>query len=35
MTYNYDGKALINRLEGTALLAAYVAYFSYVIIENV
>ena len=35
MTYNYDGKSVINRLEGAALLAAFVAYFSYVVVQNV
>jgi len=35
MTYDYDGKGAVNRLEGIALLVAYFAYISYVIIENV
>lgn len=34
MTYEYDGKGRINRLEGGALLGAFIAYFSYVIIQN-
>ena len=35
MTYDYDGKSELSRLEGFALLAAYVAYLSYVVGENV
>ncbi len=35
MTYDYDGKGAVNRLEGIALLVAYFAYINYVIIENV
>jgi cation:H+ antiporter len=31
MTYDYDGKAQLSRLEGVALLTAYIAYSSYVI----
>ncbi len=34
MTYEYDGKGRINRAEGTALTAAYVAYVSYVVVQN-
>jgi cation:H+ antiporter len=34
MTYDYDGKALLSRLEGVALLAAYFAYFAYVVAQN-
>lgn len=30
MTYEYDGKGLINRVEGGALFLAYVAYITYV-----
>ncbi len=35
MTYDYDGKAKLSRLEGFALLAAYVAYTSYVVAQNI
>ena len=35
MTYDYDGKSEVTRLEGFALLIAYLAYISYVIVENV
>ena len=35
MTYDYDGKSDLSRLEGTALLTAYVAYFGYVVSQNV
>lgn len=35
MTYDYDGKGYISRLEGAALLAAYVAYITYVAVQNV
>ena len=35
MTYDYDGKSELSRLEGFALLAAYVSYLSYVVVENV
>ena len=34
MTYEYDGKGRINRLEGAALLGAFIAYFVYVILQN-
>jgi len=34
MTYDYDGKALLSRLEGVALLVAYIAYVSYVVAQN-
>jgi cation:H+ antiporter len=34
MTYDYDGKGHITRLEGIALLAAYLAYVGYVIAQN-
>ena len=34
MTYDYDGKARLSRLEGAALLAAYIAYVSYVVMQN-
>jgi len=35
MTYDYDGKARLSRLEGIALLIAYVAYISYVVAQNI
>jgi cation:H+ antiporter len=35
MTYDYDGKALLSRLEGISLLTAYIAYVSYVISQNI
>ena len=35
MTYDYDGKALLSRLEGIALLVAYIAYISYVVAQNI
>ncbi len=34
MTHDYDGKAKLTRLEGGALLVAYLAYQSYVIAQN-
>ena len=35
MTYDYDGKARLSRLEGAALLAAYISYEAYVIMQNI
>jgi cation:H+ antiporter len=35
MTYDYDGKSELSRIEGSALLAAYLAYSAYVITQNV
>lgn len=35
MTYDYDGKAELSRLEGFALLVAYIAYSGYVIAQNI
>jgi cation:H+ antiporter len=35
MTYDYDGKGKISRFEGVALVAAYVAYITYVVIQNI
>ncbi len=35
MTYDYDGKSEISRIEGSALLVAYVAFISYVVVPNV
>jgi cation:H+ antiporter len=34
MTHDYDGKARLSRLEGVALLIAYISYESYVIAQN-
>ena len=34
MTYDYDGKGHISRLEGAALLAAFLAYDGYVVAQN-
>ncbi len=35
MTYDYDGKAELSRLEGLALSVAYMAYVGYVIARNI
>jgi len=35
MTYDYDGKGQLSRIEGAALLAAYIAYDGYVIAQNI
>ncbi len=35
MTYEYEGRGQITRLEGFALLAAYLAYQAYVVVQNV
>jgi len=35
MTYDQDGKNSINRLEGAALLTAFVGYISYVTVQNI
>ncbi len=35
MTYDYEGKGLLSRLEGLALLMAYIAYGSYVVSQNI
>ena len=35
MTYDYDGKSRLSRLEGLALFTAYVAYSSYVVAQNI
>jgi cation:H+ antiporter len=35
MTYDYDGGGRINRFEGVALVIAYLAYISFVVIQNV
>lgn len=35
MTYDYDDHSALSRLEGIALLGAFIAYDSYVIVQNV
>ena len=35
MTYEYDGQGRINRIEGAALLIAFIAYVTYVIMQNI
>jgi len=35
MTYDYDGHSELSRLEGFALLAAFLAYDSYVVAQNI
>ncbi len=35
MTYEYEGRGQITRLEGVALIAAYIAYQAYVVVQNV
>jgi len=35
MTYDYDGKSELSRIEGAALVAAFVAYDAYVVLQNV
>jgi len=35
MTYDYDGKGRISRLEGGALLVAYLAFIAFVVVQNV
>lgn len=35
MTYEYDGRSTISRFEGFALVAAFVAYNTYVVVQNV
>lgn len=35
MTYDYDGKGTINRMEGLSLVTAYVAYITYVVVQSV
>ncbi len=35
MTYDYDGKSELSRIEGVALLIAFIAYDTYVILQNV
>ncbi|MEM7433306.1 MAG: calcium/sodium antiporter [Pseudomonadota bacterium] len=35
MTYDYDGKSELSRVEGFALLIAFISYHSYVVVQNV
>ena len=35
MTYDYDGKADLSRLEGIALLAAYICYLGYIVTQTI
>jgi cation:H+ antiporter len=35
MTYDYDGKSELSRIEGGALLVAFIAYDTYVVLQNV
>ena len=35
MTYEYDGRAAISRFEGFALVSAFLAYVTYVVLHNV
>ena len=35
MTYDYDGKSELSRVEGIALLLAFIAYDSYVVLDHV
>jgi len=35
MTYDYDGKSELSRIEGFALLIAFIAYDTYVVLQNV
>jgi len=35
MTYDYDGKSELSRIEGVALLSAFIAYDTYVVLQNV
>ena len=35
MTYDYDGKSELSRVEGAALLSAYFAYVGYIVTQNV
>ena len=35
MTYDYDGKSELSRIEGAALLVAFIAYDAYVVLQNV
>jgi Ca2+/Na+ antiporter len=35
MTYEYDGRGAISRFEGFMLISAYIAYTTYVVLQNV
>ncbi|MGH8222980.1 MAG: calcium/sodium antiporter [Woeseiaceae bacterium] len=35
MTYDYDGKGRVNRVEGLTLVVAYLGYVAYVVVQNV
>jgi len=35
MTYEYDGRGTISRFEGFMLLMAYLAFTTYVVLQNV
>ena len=35
MTHDYDGKSELSRIEGIALLAAFIAYDYWVVVQNV
>lgn len=35
MTYDYDGKSELSRVEGLALVVAFIAYDAYVVLQNV
>ncbi len=35
MTYDYEGKSEVSRIEGIALLVAFIAYDTYVVMQNV
>jgi cation:H+ antiporter len=35
MTYDYEGKSELSRIEGIALLVAFIAYDTYVVLQNV
>ncbi len=35
MTYEYDGRGTVNRFEGFALVAAFLAFSAYVVVQNV
>ncbi len=35
MTYDYDGASELSRLEGLALLIAYLVYDAYVVAQNI
>ena len=35
MTYEYEGRGQITRFDGFALITAYLAYVTYVVVQNV